>query len=462
MPCGDADTLPQAARTRRRLGTSRKPISNRLALRFALSAVALGVFLVFGVLYALHSAIAFDALRWWGVHPPVKEPFLDLRYIFAGVECWAKGVNVYISNPCDPLGRPHGYSPLWLRFVFLPSQSWTVVAGLIVDLVFLIALSAFPSPQSRGEVAIMLAAALSPPVVFALQRANVDVLIFLMLLAAARLWIGRSSRRMLSYGLVTFAGLLKFYPLIVLALAVREKLKTCAAILGIAGILLIGFVAYFHTELVEMTRNIPTGGYYMGDMFGAENFPDGITAAYLGTSGGWFGIALWSALFALTLAVAAATFLLLAGRHEIARLAPLESALLLFGAVVVCGCFFAGQNVGYRGIFLLFPVPGLFALHRRSSDRRARRLAAQACTLVLFVLWQGILTWNANALDAARMWLDAPFASALWIALWSARELAWWLLAGILSGIVLCFVVESPAFDGLRRAFERRSSMESS
>ena len=129
---------------------------------------------------------------------------------------------------------------------------------------------------------------------------------------------------------------------------------------------------------------------------------------------------------------------------------------------VICGCFFAGQSVGYRGIFLLFPVPGLLALHRRSSDRAVRRLAAQAITLTLFVLWQGTLTWNVNVLDAARGWLGAPVAWALWMALWSARELAWWLLAGILSGIILCFVVESPAANGLQRALGRRSSMKSS
>lgn len=461
MSCGDADTLPQADQTRRQFDISRGRFLTGLALRFAVPAVALGVFLVLGVLYALHSAIAFDALRWWGVHPPVREPFLDLRYIFAGVECWAKGVNVYISNPCDPLGRPHGYSPLWLRFVFLPSQNWTAIVGLVVDLLFVLSLGAFPSPQSRNELAVMLAAALSPPVVFALQRANVDVLIFLMLLAAVYLSIGRMSQRILGYGLVTFAGFLKFYPLIALALAVREKLKTCIAILGITGILLIGFTIYFHTELVEMARNIPTGGYFIGDMFGAKNFPDGITAAHFGTSDGWFGVAAWSVLLALTLAIAVATFLLLARRHDIVRLAPLESALLLSGATVICGCFFAGQSVGYRGIFLLFPVPGLLALHRRSSDRAVRRLAAQAITLTLFVLWQGTLTWNVNVLDAARGWLGAPVAWALWMALWSARELAWWLLAGILSGIILCFVVGSPATDRLRRALERRSSIGS-
>lgn len=462
MSYGDADALPRTDRAQRGFDSGRQRVTKNLALRLAVPVVMLGVFLTLGILYALHSVIAFDALRWWGVHPPVTEPFLDLRYIFAGVECWSKGIDVYISNPCDPLGRPHGYSPLWLRFTLLPSQNWTIVAGFVVDLLFVLSLAAFPPPQNRGELAVLLAAALSPPVVFALQRTNVDVLIFLMLLAAAALWIGRTSRRMLGYGLVTFAGLLKFYPLIILALAVREKIKTCVAVFGIAGILLIGFVIHFHTELVEMARNIPTGGYFIGDMFGAKNFPDGIMATHLGTMGNWFGVVIWGALLMLTSGVAVATFRPLARQKEIVRLAPFESALLLFGAAVICGCFFTGQSVGYRGIFLLLTVPGLLALHRRSSTRSVRRLAAQATMLVLFVLWQGVLTWNANVLDALRPWIGTTLASAVWTALWSARELAWWLLAGILSAIVLCFIVDSSAVVGLWRRGARHSRVERS
>lgn len=463
MSYGDADALARTDRVAHSsVEAGRQRIAKHLALRLAVPVVMLGVFLTFGILYAIHSAVAFDALRWWGVHPPVTEPFLDLRYIFAGVECWSKGIDVYLSNPCDPLGRPHGYSPLWLRFTFLSSQHWTIVAGVVVDLLFILSLAMFPPPQSHGELAVLLAAALSPPVIFALQRTNVDVLIFLMLVTAAGLWIGRPSRRMLGYGLVTFAGLLKFYPLIILALAIRERIKTFVVVAAVCATLLIGFAAYFHAELGEMARNIPTGGYFIGDMFGAKNFPDGIMATHRGAMGNWFGVVIWVMLLTLTVAVTVATFRPLARHKEIVRLAPFESALLLFGAAVICGCFFTGQSVGYRGIFLLFTVPGLLALHRQSGTRSVRRLAAQATVLLLFVLWQSVLTWNTNVLDALRPWLGTPLASAAWTALWAARELAWWLLTGILAAIILCFVVESSTVVALWRRRARHSRVEPS
>jgi len=461
MSYGDAETLPQSDRLEHNFTTRHRQSRTALALRMVVPAVALGVLVVFSVLYWRHSAIAFDVLRWWGIPPPFRNPFLDLRYVFAGIECWGKGVDVYISNPCDPLGRPHGYSPLWLRFAFLPSQQWTPIAGVLVDGLFALSLAAFPPPQNRGELAVVLAAALSPPVAFALQRANVDVIIFMMLLAVAGLWIRGPSRRLVGYGIVTFAGLLKIYPLIVLGLALREGIKRGATIFAVSGLLLIGFVAYFHTELIEMTRNIPTGGYFIGDMFGAKNFPDGLLAGHVGAATGWLGIAVWGTLLALASALTLSTLSLLASHRGIAQPMAFESALLLVGAAVICGCFFAGQSVGYRGIFLLLTVPGLLALRRRAAEDRVRRLATQATALVLFVMWQGALTWNADFLDALQRWLGAPVGSALWMALWSARELAWWLLAGILAGVVLTFAVESPAAIWVRRAIVRHSGADS-
>lgn len=452
MPYGVTDAPLPSGRARCPDRERRRQNRNRVALRIALPAVALGVFVALGALYWFNSPIAFDALRWWGVPPPVKEPFLDLRYIFAGVECWEKGVNVYLFNPCDPLGRPHGYSPLWLRFAFLPSQSWTPVAGIVIDLLFALSLAAFPPPQSRGELAVSLAAVFAPPIAFAVQRANVDVIIFLMLVAAARLWARRSPQRILGYGIVTFAGLLKFYPLIVLSLALRERFKICAGICSAVGVILLGFAVHFHVEFAAMARNIPTGSYFIGDMFGAKNLADGVLTGRFGTGAAWLEIVVWIVLLGFAATIAVATLSLLARHRDMAQLAPIESALLLFGAAVIAGCFFAGQSVGYRGIFLVFTVPGLLALRRQAAEPGVRRLATQATALVLFVLWQGVLTWNGAFLGVLQQWAGVTVGSRVWLIFWAARELAWWVLAGILSGLVLCFVVESPAVAWMRHA----------
>lgn len=458
MSCGGAELLRPTDRAGQRVVARRGP---RRALRVALPAVALIVLTVIGVLCAFRSPIAFDMLRLWGVHPPVDHPFLDLRYIFAGIECWDKGVNVYLSNPCDPLGRPHGYSPLWLRLAFLPSQNWTPLVGILIDALFALSLAAFPPPQDRRELALMLAAVLSPPVAFALQRSNVDVIMFLALLLAAWLWVRQLRWRLLAYSVITFAGLLKFYPLIVLGLAARERIRVFAAICALCGVILLGFVSYFHVELIEMARNIPTGGYFIGDMFGAKNLPNGILVGRFGNAGPWLGIVLWGGLLAMVAKRAVTTASHLLPQRAIAELDPMASALLLFGAAVICGCFFAGQSVGYRGIFLLFTLPGILGLRRRSVTKPIRRLATAACALVLFLLWQGVLTWNGQFSEVLQQWLGATIGTDFWMVLWAARELAWWLLTGTLTGIILCFVADSPTGSAVRLVATHRFSAKS-
>lgn len=432
----------------------------RAAPRVAAPASALIVFLVVALLCWRGSAVIFAVLRLWGVHPPVTDSFLDLRYIFADAECWRKGIDVYLSDPCDPLGRLLGYSPLWLRLAFLPSQAWTPVFGAIIDVLFLMSLAAFPPPQRRGEFLISLAATLSPPVAFALQRANVDVIIFMMVLAAAGLWIGSLRQRALSYAIISLAGLLKFYPLVLLALAVRERIKIATAIFVAGGFLLFGFAAYFYRELIEMSHNIPTGSYFVGDMFGAKNFPDGLVLGHGYAPNSWLGALPWLALLALFAAQVFIAARWLDLRRELAGIGALDRALLLSGSAIICGCFFAGQNAGYRGIFLLLTVPGWLALWRQSTARRVQHFAKWACFLTLFLLWQGVLTWNENFLAALQVWFGPGLGSALWSGLWATRELAWWLAAGILASVVMCYAVECQTAAWLRQFVNRHLSAE--
>ncbi|MDE1930225.1 MAG: hypothetical protein KGI43_01570 [Alphaproteobacteria bacterium] len=417
--------------------------------RWVLRVAPVAVFAAIVLLYTGRSPAVRTIMNFWAIHPPVDHPFLDLRYIFAGAECWAKGIDVYIANPCDPLGRPHGYSPLWLRFAFLPGQQWTTVAGLVVDGLFVLALAALPPLQRWCELPIRLLAILSPPVIFALQRANVDVIMFLMLLGAAGLWVRLLPHRIAGYALILAAGLLKFYPLIVLATALRERTRVCVMVGAAAGGTLLGFAIYFRSELHAMAANIPTGGYLVGDMFGAKNLPYGLASILGLPESSWFKIVA-GAVLAASCAVAMLTLSRWnALRSAVAGLASFEAALLLFGAVVFVGCFVTGQSVGYRGIHLLLVLPGLLALWRGAADTCVKHFARSATFLVLFLMWQGALTWNDSFLTALQAWFGASAGAGLWAGLWLIRELGWWALAAALGGIFLGFAREAPAVSRL-------------
>jgi hypothetical protein len=81
----------------------------------------------------------------------------------------------------------------------------------------------------------------------------------------------------LSYGGVMLAGLLKFYPLVVMGVSIRERPRAFITIAILSTVTVVGFYLCFRTELHEAFRNVPTGGYFT-DVFAASNLPCGILA----------------------------------------------------------------------------------------------------------------------------------------------------------------------------------------
>ena len=87
--------------------------ASKLAYRLAIPFGVLSLYAIMAGLWlsGAHS-LYFGALRVLGIEP-FSFPFLDTHAVLAAAECGRQGIEVYLSNPCDVLGRPHVYSPLW-------------------------------------------------------------------------------------------------------------------------------------------------------------------------------------------------------------------------------------------------------------------------------------------------------------------------------------------------------------
>src|SRR5262249_43321397 len=154
----------------------------------------------------------------------------------------------------------------------------------------------------------------------------------------------------------------------------------------------------FHAEVEKMVPNIPRGEAF-SVYFGAHLLPDLIAqkvdaAVHPGLAVlGLVRLAMFAALF---LAMAGWFFRVVRWRDfriALAQLPEPEKIFLLIGAALIGSCFFAGSSVGYRGIHLLFTLPGLLALARMSGDMRVREVAVQGCVLVVALTWAGFFTW---------------------------------------------------------------------
>ncbi|MBV9757310.1 MAG: hypothetical protein JO047_09670 [Alphaproteobacteria bacterium] len=415
------------------------------------AALALTAFTALAILYLSgHYALYGGVLGGWGVES-FRFPFLDASGALAAWDCTRLGIDVIVHDPCDVLDSSYNYSPLWMSLAALPlGRADAGLVGLALDLLFLGSLALLPPARRPFELVLVILATLSSTVAFAIERANADLLIFLLALAFGFLSVRSLPARIAAYGLALAAALIKYYPLALLVLLVRERLAVFVAVVVATVTVLAAFAAGYASEVARGIPMIPGGPYYSG-FFGAKNLPFllGDMIGHLGPPSPVLAAARAAAiatlLGALLLAAAAIARLLLRSPAVSAArqgLGALEGNLLVIGSALVVGCFFAGQNIVYRGVFLLFVLPGLLGIARNMSDAGLRRLLIGTGAAIVLLLWQEFFRLSLYALPA-RLGLSDRATFTVYALFWLSRELAWWWMIAVLVWVLLDFGTNS-------------------
>ena len=410
------------------------------AWRIAVLAGGCAGLLLFAFLYRMHGPLYFAILTDWGLDP-FRFPFLDSHAVTSSLECARRGFDPYLHNPCDVLTRAFVYSPMILDAAFLPvTVAWTNGLGLGLALLLILSLASLPPPRGAREWGVMALAALSTMSLYAVERGNIDILVLAVVtLAGHLLWRGRAARAG-GYGLLLVGAALKYYPVVGLILALRERPRRFAMAVAASLAVLALFAVHYRHGLAEAMALVPYGSYYT-DFFGAVNLPFGLArllspiraeipgAAPVLAAFPWIVLALLVAsCLRQAIAVAAAV-------PPPSRDSEPPAIFLVLAAALIVGCFFAGQSIGYRGIFFLLALPGLLALGRRRDGQRFRATAL----MILFLMWGEMFR---EALEHLSFSNDeaARALQTVRVAFWFARELIWWRVIAALGGIVLSFV----------------------
>src|SRR3984893_15528871 len=438
---------------------ARFSFSQAAAYRLAIPAAVLCLYTIMaGLWFSGTHSLYFGALRVLGLEP-FSFPFLDTHAVLAAAECGRQGIEVYLSNPCDVLGRPHVYSPLWLAI--LPGALGTGARGWVgasLGLLFLLSLSVVLRPRTAGELFILGAAAVSPMTVYAVERANNHLAVFLLVICGAIVFTAPRPFRLFSYGLFVAAGLLKYYPLVLLIFVARERRRDALVTAAAAGFALILFGAAFYPELKTALTSIPAASSYFTDAFSAWNLPFGFAEALAG--GAWRVLIAGSLVAAVSGGAVARTLrtVRLLGREQLDWAAG-EIKFVVIGGLLVAACFFAGQNIAYRGILLLPVLSGLVCLHRSVKDPEVRRFCRRMIAAVLFVMWEECFRRALHAMISPIP--GEGLSSRAEVFFWVGRELVWWWLVVGLAALVLSYLRRLPIpRDDLLRSRVMRNALE--
>lgn len=358
--------------------------------------------------------------------------FLDSYAVLASSDAARAGLSPDAPNPYDVFQRSHKYSDWWFvagQMGLTRQDNFRV--GLAWVLMFLAAAFSVLRPRSQREAAWLALLMMSPPIYLAINRANNDLVIFILLAVAALALRGQESWRVaLAVVVMALAAGLKFYPVVaaVVFLLLRPARRLLLA--SVVAALVLGVV------LVSVWATLKRGAFSIHP------------ALHL------FGGRIWLMNFGLpgSIATVMAVAGLAAGMAGLARSGWLrtpdepagdgtEHAAFVIGAAVLVGCFLAGVSFSYRLIFGLLLAPWLWRVaHEAASSPRRRQLARLAGWLLLGAMWaDGLICLVVNVLfaplSAARLeeiefiWLivTQPF---VWLLL---MLLAGWLIETILT-----------------------------
>jgi hypothetical protein len=406
--------------------------------------------------------IYFGLLNSLGV-APFRFPFLDIEAVLAAGQCTRYGIDVHVRNPCDVLGRIVGQSPLWLTI----TPHWLGVAdttwvGVLIAVAFLASLVLVMRPRSLTDVTLFALAVFSPATMFALERANADLILFLLILYASAIDSEMPVRRASAYILYLLAGLLKYYPLALLILLVRNSRRAVLLYSGAIFSALLAFAIYYHSSVSASLPNIAAaschgirygpndiGPLYFGFNFGAKNLPFGMAC--------WFGDnpSIASVVVAvLLLVLATATALGIWGNLRIIEGVEVdwtgnEMRRLALASVLITACFAAGPNNNYREIYFLLVIPGLVRLRLATTDPRLCRRCSCLITVILLLMWEQFIRPRLEDIDGP----------ATWFAPWFVYELLWWWLIAALGAIAASYLRRQPlsveSMAGLHRLWLR-------
>ncbi|MFZ5497292.1 MAG: hypothetical protein ACOZE5_18375 [Verrucomicrobiota bacterium] len=301
----------------------------------------------------------------------LRPRFLDLYGSLAAAEAAQVGMDPYQPNPLDPLMRPHFYSSWWLMSGQLglgrDDVMWLgavlVAACLAVAVVWL-------RPRGCREWGLALLLLISPAFLLAVNRANNDLVIFLLLSAAlVCLKSGREALRLGGVAFLSVAAVLKYYPsaLLLLLLTAPTARQLARDVAVAAFVLLLGFPSMLDgLQAAGLYWSGVTGPYAFGAtvLWQELQIPRALANGGLVIAGAGLGAWIWR------------------GRRAAAPM-PVEC---IAGSAILLACFVLGNTYAYKLIFSVWLLPGLW---RARESRLSARVMLYA---VLLAAWTDGLT----------------------------------------------------------------------
>jgi hypothetical protein len=190
--------------------------------------------------------------------------FSDWTVILQANICQEKGFDVFVNNPCDYWGRKHVYGEILLNIPYIKSfpKFYFLILPILLNLFFVFTIVKLLTYKNNIKYFSIFVFILSPPVLLAIERANIDIVMFLITVL-----IAINKNLFVKHILIIFATICKIYPIFLSIIFFFEKNIKKIMINLVVISLLILLIVFFqwdsYSKLFKLKPNLFADGYGM-------------------------------------------------------------------------------------------------------------------------------------------------------------------------------------------------------
>ena len=302
--------------------------------------------------------------------------FADWSVIVQANICQDKGFDVFLENPCDYWGRKHVYGEALL---FLPGiknipKFYFLIFPILINLLFVFSIIKLFTLSNSIKYFSIFIFIINPPVMLAIERANIDIIIFLIVIL-----IAKKKNLFLSHILVIFATIIKIYPICLSIIFFFEKnVKKIIINLGIILLSILVIIFFQWDSLTKLLNNevssLSTGfGVYEFTFFGGLNFVNSLNISISNKNYNW--IKYIYVTFVVLVPVIYIQYYFFKKFYAKFSLINIfyennfESKLYILSSTIILLCYFLASNFIYREIFFLGLIPLLLKDEKYSNNK---------------------------------------------------------------------------------------------
>ena len=288
--------------------------------------------------------------------------FSDWNVILNANICHERNYDVYINNPCDPWGRKHVYGTVLLYLPLIDNfpKFYSLIFPVIVNLIFIYVSVSLFKFENKIKYFSLFFFVLSPSFILAIERANIDIIIFLILVL-----IAFNKNIILNYFFLILISIMKFYPISLISIFLFEKgLKKVFINISLISIIIFGILFFQIDQLKDVINNskaFKAGGIYSFSNDALVGYLSNIKIVMFENNLSWikYIIFVMTAILPLIITVKI-YFKFIFTNKDIQELFInnyYENRLYILSSIIVVCCYFAFSNYIYREIFILGLIP---------------------------------------------------------------------------------------------------------